>query len=247
MRLISSIISYLIAPLLFQLSSAASLHSHLKSVAPTHASDALSTNRRDIDTIVKSSHRTDTGPEDDHYSALPLPRFLTSTLNRWGSPISGGDPHKPGHLVNEQKQARKSTLGKLAILIVAIGILMTLLSFVCACFGRWWEEEVEDELKGPDPTLAAVEYCNGPWAIAYRESQGQQREAIELLFRCNIITMPEFAGHGVSRQHSDISGCIQIAIRMLQDRPTPEWEAQWQDAHRTFQQAASDAERSVLA
>lgn len=248
MRLIILLLYLLVSSL--QLASAVSLHAHLRSLKglpETRADNASGTVSHVSDDLVHSPHGAarsndiaqDTSHKDDHSSLTS--RFLTSSLDRWGSPIWGREQHKLEHQLHAQSSQRRSSLGRLILFLLAAGILITCLSCVCACFGRWWDEE---ETKGPDPTLAAVEYCNGPWAVAYRESNGQQREAIELLFRCNIITMPEFAGHGVSRQHSDINACVQIAIGMLEDRSISEWEAHWQEAHKAFEQAASSPRSS---
>lgn len=230
-----------------QLASAASLHAHLSSLKrspETRPEDASGTASRVSDELVHSPHGAVRSSDiaqplshkDDHSTSSS--GFLTSTLNHWGL---GGGQHKLEQQLHAQGSQRRSSLGRLILLLLAVGILITCLSFVCACFGRWWDEEAT---KGPDPTLAAVEFCNGPWAIAYRESNGQQRQAIELLFRCNIITMPEFAGHGVSRQHSDINACVQIAIGMLEDRSISDWEAHWQEAHKAFELAVSSPRSS---
>jgi len=169
-------------------------------------------------------------------------------LNQWGAHSSAGDPARSEVLLNNHKRSTalhssmqrakgKSYLGKRMMVLIIVTVLITCLSFVCACFGRWWDE---DELRAPDPTLTAVENCRGPWAKAYRDSQGPRREAIELLFKCNIITMPEFAGYAVSRQHGDIDECVQIALRMLEDRSISEWEGQWQLAQKTFEVKAAE-------
>jgi len=250
MQLINSFLCLILASSL-RLTSAASLHAHLKGLKglpQTHTDDAPSTVSHASDTLVHPPR----GPErhdgiiksvshKDDNSASTLSRFLTSSLDHWGSPVSGGVPHKVEHLLDGQQTQKRSTFGRSALFIVVAALLITIVSCMCACFGRWWDE---DETKGPDPTLLAVEHCQGPWAVAYRESQGQKREAIELLFRCNIITMPEFAGHGVSRQHSDISACVQIAVQMLEDRPISDWEAHWQEAHKTFSEAADSRQSS---
>jgi len=243
MRLISLLL-YLIAPFL-QLTTTTSLHAHLKSLKGLPSTDAKSTNTRSskvLDSLpefeIRDSIATSGSHEGGH--SAPTSSRLISSLSRWGSPLQGGGLQKLEHSLDVQITKRRSSFGRFIGLLVVGAILITLLSFVCACFGRWWDAD-DDEMKGPDPTLAAVEYCNGPWAVAYRQSNAQQREAIELLFKCNIITMPEFAGHGVSRQHSDIDACVQIAMRMLDQRRISEWEAHWQEAHRTFEQAANAA------
>lgn len=176
--------------------------------------------------------------------SLSLLQSLSSRLKHWGTPATDklqplahtGDSFSAFH--RQEAKSESSAGPRLATLLLTVGILVTLLSCMCACFGRWWDDE--DEMKGPDPTLSVVENCNGPWAKAYRDSHGQRREAIELLFKCNIITMPEFSNYATSGQHSDVEQCVQIGICMLQERPTSEWEAAWQDAQKTFELKAAD-------
>jgi len=193
--------------------------------------------------IAHSTHpRDEQGMQAHEGTGLTLLESMTTSLNNWGSQAAGGEPNKlQHHLPNDpdsfsalhrQRTQKKASLGKFATILVVVAISITVLSFVCACFGRWWD--ADDEANGPDPTLSAVENCNGPWARVYRESQGDRREAIELLFKCNIITMPEFANYAVSRQHSNIDDCIQIGVKMLQERTVKQWEARWQEAQKTF-------------
>lgn len=186
-----------------------------------------------------------------HEDALLGWTLLSSLrLNHWGSQASGGKPDNLDHLSKThetlgafhiRRAQSQSVFGKFTMLLLTVALLITCLSLLCACFGRWWDAD-EDEMKAPDPTLAAVEYCNGPWARAYRESHGKRREAIELLFKCNIITMPEFANYAVSGQHSDIDECVQIGVCMLQERSISEWEARWQEAQQTFEKMAADGQ-----
>lgn len=245
MRLISLLL-YLIAQCI-DFTSATTLFTtfkSLKGLPTTHANNnAHSTDTHTIDTLVRSSsqkEKRDSGSTPaaikDGHLASTFPVYSASSLNRWGSSILGASPGKLEYLLNARSTERRSSFGRFAILLVTAAVLITCASCLCGCFGRWWDSD-DDETKGPDPTLAAVEYCNGPWATAYRESHGPQREAIELLFRCNIITMPEFAGHVMSYEHGDVNRCVQIGVRMLEERSSSEWEAHWQEAHRYFQQA----------
>lgn len=236
MRLLSVLLIYV--SLAVRLGSATSLHATLLS-------------RKDLPAgRLKNAHSNP--PRDEQAregTRLTLLESMASNLNNWGSQAVGSEPNKlEYHLdgpdtytaFHRQRSHKKAgaPLGKFAGLLVVVAISVTVLSFLCACFGRWWDAD-EDELKGPDPTLAAVENCNGPWARAYRESTGERRTAIEMLFKCNIITMPEFANYAVSRQHSNIDDCIQIGVGMLQERTTSQWEVRWQEAQKTFDIKAS--------
>jgi len=179
--------------------------------------------------------------------ALTLLDSVASSLNQWGSKSQGSELRKLKleHVLNSGEsltalrlRGKANQVGEFAVLFLAVTVLITCLSFICACFGRWWDE---DEMTKPDPTMAALDFYTSPWAIAYRDSEGQQRKAIELLFKCNIVTMPEFANdYAVSHQHSDIYKCVSIGESMLQEHPSSDWEARWQEAQQIFDQKAAD-------
>jgi len=174
-----------------------------------------------------------------------ITRLVSPKDVQWGSEVPGSQLHRLKHLSASGESATtvlvhrsQRRIGKYAGPLLAVAVLITCLSFVCACFGSWWDE---DQKKGPDPTMAALDFYTSPWAIAYQDSEGQQREAIELLFKCNIVTMPEFANdYAVSRQHSDIHKCISIAVRMLQEHSTSDWEGRWQEAQQDFEEKAAE-------
>lgn len=114
----------------------------------------------------------------------------------------------------------------------------------CRKCGKARFEAVSQE----DP-IAQVEYSDGSWARAYREAMGQRRQALELLFRCNIISTQEFAYSRVSQEHID--ECVWIGTYMLKQKPLEEWVALWQQAQQTFEDsvtacftARTDAQRS---
>lgn len=85
--------------------------------------------------------------------------------------------------------------------------------------------------------FATVEYSDGSWAQVYREARDEQKEALELLFRCNIISTDEFAFSSVSQEH--IQECIWIATHMLRQKPLEEWVALWQQAQQTFEDSVT--------
>jgi len=87
-----------------------------------------------------------------------------------------------------------------------------------------------------DP-LQLVEFSAGSWAAAYREASGPRREALELLFRCNIISTQEFAYSRVSQEHID--ECVWIGRYMLKQKPLTEWVTLWQSAQQTFEDSVT--------
>lgn len=81
------------------------------------------------------------------------------------------------------------------------------------------------------------DHFDGSWAQVYREARGEQREALELLFRCNIISTDEFAFSSATPEH--IQECVWIATHMLRQKPLEEWVALWQQAQQTFEDSVT--------
>jgi hypothetical protein len=78
-----------------------------------------------------------------------------------------------------------------------------------------------------------VEFSDGSWSQVYRDARGEQKEALELLFRCNIISTDEFAFSKVDQDH--IQESLWIATHMLRQKPLEEWVALWMQAQQTFE------------
>jgi hypothetical protein len=124
------------------------------------------------------------------------------------------------------------------LIVVAICFVLALV-MVCVC---WEASSIDDGEVAPaskDETqdFATVEASDGSWAQVYREARGEQRESLELLFRCNIISTDEFAFSSVSQEH--IQECIWIATHMLRQKPLEEWVALWQQAQQTFEDSVT--------
>jgi len=79
----------------------------------------------------------------------------------------------------------------------------------------------------------------GTWAQAYSEASGPEREALNLLSRCQIVSVYEFTESRVGRDHID--ECIRIARQMLQQRSMSDWIAIRYRAKQIFQEKAHDA------
>lgn len=185
-------------------------------------------------------------PNKDSHNNLTLLESFASSLKTWGSQSPGSSvPHDVEHFLNTRDMVKDlhvdrahhtSSLPRSTALLLVVAFLLTCMTVACGCFGRWWDDDDETS-RGPDPTLAAVESCDSSWAKAYREADGRHREAIELLFRCNIITMPEFA-YG-KREADDIRNCVRIGVSMLEERSLSQWESRWQEACHTFEKKAA--------
>lgn len=137
----------------------------------------------------------------------------------------------------------ESAQGGSAHLLVVLFILL-LLSAMLFCLCHEVSSDYDGEADMPcSPTseikqdFVAVENTDGSWAQVYREARGEQKEALELLFRCNIISTDEFAFSSVSPEH--IQECVWIATHMLQQKPLEEWVALWQQAQQTFEDSVA--------
>merc|ERR1719174_3528780 len=110
---------------------------------------------------------------------------------------------------------------------------------LCCLFADGISEDDESHAatKEAQPDFATVDVSDGSWAQVYREARGEQKEALELLFRCNIISTDEFAFSSVSKEH--IEECIWIATHMLRQKPLEEWVALWQQAQQTFEDSVT--------
>merc|ERR1719387_17122 len=86
--------------------------------------------------------------------------------------------------------------------MVNFGLIVLVLLFLLLilCWACWEGGTMDDDVESPAKDLeqekqdfANLNLSDGSWAQVYREARGEQREALELLFRCNIISTDEFA------------------------------------------------------
>lgn len=77
--------------------------------------------------------------------------------------------------------------------------------------------------------------CKGTWVEFYRIADIGDKVAMELLFRCNIIPMDEFAHSKVSQNH--IEECLWISTQMLRQRSIEDWVDAWPQATKAFQES----------
>jgi hypothetical protein len=77
----------------------------------------------------------------------------------------------------------------------------------------------------------------GTWANTYRKADTESKEALELLFRCNIIPEREFAHSFVSQEHID--ECVWISSQMLRQKSLEEWVDSWKEARSTFEDSVT--------
>jgi hypothetical protein len=76
------------------------------------------------------------------------------------------------------------------------------------------------------------------FATRYQQSKGQDRTALELLLRCNVIPQEEFHSNSVSHEH--IEECIWVAKVMLLQKPLEVWVALGhEDGQKSFQEVVA--------
>jgi len=85
--------------------------------------------------------------------------------------------------------------------------------------------------------LRQLENSSGTWATTYRMADKGSKEALELLFRCNIIPAYDFAEGYVSQEHID--ECIWISTQMLREKSLNEWVEVWPQAMTTFEESVT--------
>mmetsp|Transcript_67906 Transcript_67906/g.107699 ORF Transcript_67906/g.107699 Transcript_67906/m.107699 type:complete len:510 (-) Transcript_67906:81-1610(-) len=90
------------------------------------------------------------------------------------------------------------------------------------------------EVESPART---VNEPDGSWVRAYREATGPRKAALELLFKCQIISNQEFLYSRVSQEHID--ECVWVGNFMLQQKSLEEWERLWQQAQQTFEDSVT--------
>lgn len=132
-----------------------------------------------------------------------------------------------------------TVLVNLVFILVCIALL-----FVCLLASENEAEEAVGERRSMmmSPKTKELESFQeaqsyeGSWAQAYRVASGEEREALELLFRCHIISTYEFAESKVSQEHID--ECIWIGRHMLIQKPMSEWVAMRYQAKEIFEENA---------
>lgn len=128
--------------------------------------------------------------------------------------------------------AKAMSIRNLLFLTVLVIIMLSLL-FIFVFEGNFESTEEEPGAK-TYADLCALRFSEGTWARTFQEASGSRQEAIELLFRCNIVQAEEFTSSAVRIEH--IEEYIAIAARMLKQKSLEEWGRNWMLALTTFQE-----------
>lgn len=139
---------------------------------------------------------------------------------------------------------RSSGAEDFTTLLINAAFVMVCLGFLFVCLLSNGDDDGDGPGDGvPSPqkleSLRDVQ-CRegeGSWAQAYRDAKGEERDALELLFRCHIISTYEFAESKVSQEHID--ECVWIGCHMLRQKPLSDWAAMRYQAKEIFEQNAA--------
>lgn len=162
----------------------------------------------------------------------PLAQVPSSEFNLFDS--RGFEAHSMNLLFEPQNTSKMVNIG---VLVFILSLVAIILSCLCWDGSLLEDEELHSPRQEVEQDFATLEFSDGSWAQVYREACGEKKEALELLFRCNIISTDEFAFSCVSKEH--IEECIWIATHMLRQKPLEEWVALWQQAQQTFEDSVT--------
>jgi hypothetical protein len=200
----------------------------------------------------------DVSSDGDAHSLNPLDALLGTTLQHANplavapQPLNMFDSRasqpqiEPFNLNFITKQAKTNFVHVVMILILLMLVFLGLaycMAFVCYDTSDYVDDAPLYSPSKDSKASGLSDEGGSPvgqssWARAYLEAEGEQKDAFELLFRCNIISTEEFACSVISQEH--IQECTWIAMHMLQHRPLEEWVALWQQAQQTFEDSVAE-------
>lgn len=188
-----------------------------------------------------------------HAGVLEL---LSLSLDKWGSKASLSQTHQPvvpnlksvsssdlAAATGFRSRKSDSNVSRSGHHILLAGLLFWVCVAICFLVSPWGNapESSRDTEESPAETshppssgsLKLESSDHGSFACRYRESTGEEKEALTLLLRCNIISKDEFTNNQVSREHVD--ECVWIAKQMLEQRPLEEWVSLSQNGRQSFE------------
>jgi len=173
-----------------------------------------------------------------------------ANASRTGHPPPPFNTTQGNHSANEKARVLgpllKDVEQKQGFIAVCFAVAALILS--SCCFFAWYVgsnragDEKDNELCPGTPQaatkthanlLTAMKCADGSWAQNYEAADEKRKAALELLFRCNIVRVQEFAHSRVNQEHVD--ECVWIAMHMLRKKPLEEWVEHWEEARQTFE------------
>lgn len=168
----------------------------------------------------------------EHFNPLAQ---MPHSMNMYDSRVQQTHPLLNFAQYSEPQSDVTKNLMLVFLALVVLLILAYLMS--CLCFDVA-EGDADASVKEGKMTGRGAKTDQSTWAAAYSEADGEQKEAFELLFRCNMISTEEFSLGLVSQEH--IQECTWIAVHMLQHKPLEEWVGLWQQAQQSFEDSVAD-------
>jgi len=109
-------------------------------------------------------------------------------------------------------------------------VILVLLTVLFVVF--WFRSSATDE---DHITGFVAQNSKAPWAQAFQEAVGTRRDAIDMLYRCNIVSLEEFTDDSVERER--IEEFCWVAVNMLLEQPANEWVCSGTHAKETFERS----------
>jgi len=170
----------------------------------------------------------------------PQSMNMFDSMNIFDSRSSQIQPLDVALNFNQRSLSNEISAHKLMISIVAASALLVFACFISlSVFYCIYVRGSKGEPGHPSSKLKEVDDATdrltvqSSWSRAYIEAEGEEKEALEMLFRCNIISTEEFASSTITQDH--IQECTWIAVHMLRHKPLEEWAGSWQQAQQNFE------------
>jgi len=120
---------------------------------------------------------------------------------------------------------RSSGMSRIGQTLCFAVVVLLVLAFLLS-----WFSHSEETTCG---AAVAAERATSPWAQTFREAQGIRREAIDLLFRCNIISLEEFNSDDVNPER--IEEYCWVGVNMLMQQSLNDWADSPEEARKNFE------------
>jgi len=163
---------------------------------------------------------------------------MSRSLENWGTKDVTQSVVEPGEYILWVHSLRLTKLLSYHRLMMCSMMFMLLAMAIVLAPWTCWRSDADHQIPecSTDAHLdiaVAVESGNGSWVRTYQRSNGEQKDALELLYRCRIVSVQEFTHSSTNQEHID--ECVWIAAQMLGQKPLEEWVARRQQALQSFE------------
>lgn len=185
---------------------------------------------------------------------IPVLGLLSFNFNKWSGMDSPTESEETASMVKSKEQMLGSKFqvqiinfttdmfytrhwSKMRVLVCSVMGAVLVMGLLLAPWKCWSgsSDRTASEMaaEGLADLNAVVAIGSGTWVHAYRNANAEQKDALELLFRCKIISVHEFAHSNASQEH--IEECMWIAMQMLRQSPVEDWVVWRQQAVQSFE------------